>query len=30
MGDQGGKEKIQVALVLCNRFALLEKEDCHH
>lgn len=25
MGDQGGKGKIQVALLLCNRLALLRK-----
>lgn len=29
-GDWGGKEKIQITLLLHNRFALLEKEDCWH
>lgn len=27
-GDWGGKERIQITLLLCNRFPLLEKEDC--
>lgn len=27
-GDWEGKEKIQITLLLCNRFALLKKEDC--